>query len=45
MITKLTISGNDLIDQPYDGVDRYILNGELRTAPAKSPPCSTASWN
>ena len=34
MIAKLAVSGNDLIDHPYDGVDRYILDGELRENPS-----------
>jgi len=34
MIAKLAVSGNDLIDQPYDGVDRYVLDGELRENPS-----------
>ncbi len=34
MIAKLAVSGNDLIDRPYDGVDRYILDGELRENPS-----------
>ena len=34
MIVKLAVSGNDLIDQPYDGVDRYVLDGELRENPS-----------
>ena len=34
MIAKLAVSGNDLIDRPYDGVDRYVLDGELRENPS-----------
>ena len=34
MIAKLAVLGNDLIDQPYDGVDRYVLDGELRENPS-----------
>ncbi len=34
MIVKLAVSGADLIDQPYDGVDRYVLDGELRENPS-----------
>lgn len=34
MIVKLAASGNDLIDRPYDGVDRYVLDGELRENPS-----------
>jgi Uma2 family endonuclease len=34
MIVKLAVSGNDLIDQPYDGVDRYVIDGELRENPS-----------
>ena len=34
MIAKLAASGNDLIDRPYDGVDRYVLDGELRENPS-----------
>ncbi len=34
MIAKLAVSGADLIDQPFDGVDRYILDGELRENPS-----------
>ena len=34
MIVKLAVSGNDLIDQPYDGADRYVLDGELRENPS-----------
>ena len=34
MIAKLAVTGNDLIDQPYEGVDRYIIDGELRENPS-----------
>ena len=34
MIAKLAASGTDLIDRPYDGVDRYVLDGELRENPS-----------
>jgi len=34
MIAKLALLGNDLIDQSYDGMDRYVIDGELRENPS-----------
>jgi len=33
MIVKLVPTGEDLIDQPFDGMERYTLDGELREFP------------